>query len=137
MYSHGWEGGPEVAGGSKQFWSTATKLNWTSNANVVFHGCNTANFAGRFAQSQNVVTYGQNGYASFSKNSKVHIPISRNSLRVYLYHFEIFNLFNKNGYGKKYQPAQMRFGRFQNENDKKNINIFSCYNNGGYIHSRI
>ena len=104
IFSHGWEGGPEVAGGSKKFWNKASTLNWANDAYAIFHGCNTANFAERFAKSQNVLSYGQKGYASFSTNKKIHIPIRKNSSKVYLYHFEFLNLVNWNGLGIQYQP---------------------------------
>lgn len=82
LYSHGYSGGAEVAGGSGDFWESAKKLNWgeslrsINGAGVIlqpyasFHGCNTANgdFAQNFANTQGVTTYGSTDYTSFSKN---------------------------------------------------------------------
>ncbi len=101
MYSHGYSGGPEVAGGSKDVWERiiAVNLRWSVGATAVFHGCNTAAFADRFAETQRIATYGQQGYSSFSSSSVLHIRISRWSPRVYLYHFEFLNLLNTNRWG--------------------------------------
>ena len=120
IYSHGDSEGIIVAGGGGRFLSKAKKLKWGSvlrsriingksttiidNPYAVFHGCNTANgeFAQKFANSQEVTTYAQVGYASFSKNPNVHIPIEENATsgKVYLYHFDWFNFKNTYGRGK-------------------------------------
>ena len=124
IYSHGDENGVIVAGGGGEFLENTTKLNWGSvwrarmidgkstamahQPYVVFHGCNTANgnFAQNFANSQGVETYAQTGYASFSRNSKVHIPIEDKATSgdVYLFHFEYFNLYNEDGAGEVFYP---------------------------------
>ncbi|MDD2202452.1 MAG: hypothetical protein PHQ21_09035 [Firmicutes bacterium] len=104
MYSHGYSRGPEVAGGSKDVWERiiTVSLNWSDEAIAVFHGCNTDDFAARFAETQHVTTYGQQGYSSFSSNPVLHVRIFSWSPRVYLYHFEFLNLLNTNWWGVAY-----------------------------------
>jgi len=111
FYSHGYSGGAEVAGGSGDFWGSdkEKQLNWTDYSYAVFHGCNTASgdFAKDFAERQGVITYGQTGYASFSSDPNIHIPIEDRATagKVYLYYFEVGNLWNTDGWGKQFIPS--------------------------------
>jgi hypothetical protein len=104
VFSHGTEIEPEVAGGSKGQWKNLSKLNWSLNAIVVFHGCHTAKFANEFAKKQRVTSFGQAGGASFSSDQFYHIPINDSSKKVYLFDWDLFNLMNNNGNGEKYEP---------------------------------
>ena len=81
IYSHGHGGGPEIRGGSGDFWESAKKLNFGDSirshngvtmgftAYASFHGCNTANgtFAQNFANTQGVTTNASTNFTSFSK----------------------------------------------------------------------
>ncbi|MCG9969970.1 hypothetical protein L9W92_18420, partial [Pelotomaculum terephthalicicum JT] len=109
VFSHGYPWGPEVAGGSGEgednFWNYPKRLNWSSNAEVVFHGCETSEYANRFALMQDVITYGQEGKSSFSLDPTKHTPIwlGNSESPVYLYDYEYMKLYNNNGWGKRYQ----------------------------------
>lgn len=104
FFSHGYSGGPEVAGGgTRDIWDQAGLLKWSSDARAVFYGCNTDKFAEEFANTQKVVSYGQQGYSSFSTNKHIHIPVTNKSKNVYLLHFERANLININGLGVRYE----------------------------------
>jgi len=102
MYSHGYIGGAEINRGSGDFWEKAQKLNWANDAITVFHGCYTSEFAKDFSKMHNTTAFGQMGSASFSSNARIHIPIDTSTKNVYLYHFEIGNLYNSNGLGSGY-----------------------------------
>jgi hypothetical protein len=96
IFSH-WVWYPEVSWWSENFWEKdALQLNWDKNAEVVFYWCNTAFWAEKFAKEQNVKTYWQNGFSSFSKNWYWHIPINDNSTDtpVYLRYYENYNFTN-------------------------------------------
>ncbi|TYQ14727.1 UNVERIFIED_CONTAM: hypothetical protein Cloal_1096 [Acetivibrio alkalicellulosi] len=100
IYSHGHGGGPEMRGGSGDFWESAKKLNFGASLRLIngkgvilqpyasFHGCNTANgaFAQNFANTQRVTTYGNTYFSSFSKKSGRFSGITthRTSFPVYL-----------------------------------------------------
>ena len=123
FYSHGYEEGAEVCGGSEGFWIHASKLNFgeclrlidgkgiITQPYAVFYGCNTANgnFAQNFADTQGVNTYAQTTYSSFS-HSKTHrknITTYEEELTVYLLSFEsTFGLRNKDGVGQKFTPSK-------------------------------
>ncbi len=61
------------------------KVNWSSTASATFIGCNTAdNFTQRFADAQNVPTYGYDKYAYFSSSSTKMVPNPKASGPVYL-----------------------------------------------------
>lgn len=128
FYSHGYSGGAEVYGGSGDFWSSAKKLQFGSSLRMrefdgecvgyisspyaAFYGCNTANggFAQNFANSQNVTTYAQTDYASFSYSITSRfrrIDTHGTSLNIYLLSFESWNgLKNSDYLGKKFAPQR-------------------------------
>jgi len=114
IFSHGVFNGPEVAGGSEKFFDKPKKLKYTKDAKVVFHGCHTAGSAKIFAKQQEVETYGQEKYSSFSKSKKLKIPYNlrikaiKPSKPLYLYDYEkekasLIHI-NENGEGVKSNP---------------------------------
>ena len=119
FYSHGYSGGAEVYGGSKDFWSNPKKLNFTEYAKAVFYGCNTANgsFAQEFANKQGVTTYAQNDFSSFSysESSWQRIKTHDDTLGVYLYPMTWgFNTFSyeMQFFWSKWTEYQTVFGRW-------------------------
>ena len=125
FYSHGYGESAEVYDGSGDFWETATKLNWMStlrqltingntnsfvlNPYAAFYGCNTANgsFAQNFANTQNVTTYAQTDYASFSHTPtyRTRIKTHDTSKDIYLLSFESWGgLRNDDGLGMRFDP---------------------------------
>ena len=129
VYSHGYSEGPVVyCGGDIDFWKSTPKLNFSSNAEAIFYGCNTANgsFAQNFANSQNVVTYAQTDYASFSHDEIIRQRITDwdTSLGVYLHPYtwgfklikyensfttwydSVFGEWNFSGQGKRFEPCE-------------------------------
>lgn len=113
FYSHGYADGPEVYRGSGNFWATAERLKFSevlrmingvatiTSPSATFYGCNTANgnFAQNFANIQNVKTYAQTDYTSFSTNPYWYSRIKTHdtSLGVYLgvYPLKLYRKANK------------------------------------------
>jgi hypothetical protein len=122
IYSHGSSDGIIVAwSGEENYLSNAQKLKWGSvlrngkdggfmtDPYAAFFGCGIAlgDLPQNFANTQNVRTFAQIGSASFSRDPNVHIKIKDKATtgKVYLRHFDVKNLYNTYGWGKKFTPA--------------------------------
>lgn len=65
---------------------TNMQVNWASTAIAKFYGCNTANFAQTFANTQSVPSYGYEGFAYFSNKHNEMVPDQGGGQPLYLIH---------------------------------------------------